>query len=85
MTVRPIPQCLSCAHWVSPLMRDDEEARGRQPKQTCSAYPLPESIPDKIWLNQADHREPFNGDHGIQWEAKGERKFPESALNLATA
>jgi len=78
MTSRLPPQCLSCARWVSPLdsvataVAVDDGA-----KQTCKAFPG--GIPDAIWWNQADHRQPFDGDHGLQWKPKDGAKFPEWA------
>jgi len=40
---------------------------------TCSAFP--DGIPDEIGVNGADHRVPFRGDHGIQWELRPTAKF----------
>jgi hypothetical protein len=80
MNIRPPTQCLSCVHWVSPLDRTDADSDGAQPTQTCAAFPLPEGIPDVIWSNQADHRQPYPGDHGVQWTARDGEQFPEWAL-----
>jgi len=33
----------------------------------CKAFP---HIPDEILTDQANHRKPFVGDHGIRWEPK---------------
>lgn len=55
MTTRANPQCLLCAHWNPPSGE----------KQTCTAFPT--GIPDDIWWNRVDHREPAKGDHGIRW------------------
>lgn len=73
VTSRPPPQCLSCTHWVSPLDRDGDDET-----QTCAAYP--DGIPDDIWWNKTDHRQPAKGDHGIQWESDG-AEFPEWAMS----
>lgn len=86
MTSRPPPQCLACKHWVSPLDRTDENAQTDEPTQICAAYPLADGgIPDEIWWNRADHRQPYEGDHDIQFEAIEGMQFPEYALNLAQA
>jgi hypothetical protein len=48
--------CIGCRHW---RLHD-----GR----TCDAFPERDSIPLEIWLGDNDHRQPFPGDHGIQFE-----------------
>jgi hypothetical protein len=47
--------CMACKHW---------QVAGR----TCDAYPVHNSIPLEIWLGKNDHRQPFPGDNGIQFE-----------------
>jgi hypothetical protein len=33
---------------------------------TCSAFP--QAIPYEIQINEIDHRQPIEGDNGIQWK-----------------
>ena len=51
------PLCMQCKH-----LDENPEAT----KNTCDAYP--EGIPDEIFLSKVIHREPYDGDHGIQFE-----------------
>lgn len=86
MTSRPPPQCLACKHWVSPLDRTDADARKDEPTQICDAFPLPSGIPDDIWWNRVDHRQPVDGDRDIQFKAIDGMEFPEWAMaDAATA
>jgi hypothetical protein len=48
--------CTFCKHW-------DVEAN--EPR-VCAAFP--DGIPMLIWLGKNNHREPVEGDHGIQFE-----------------
>lgn len=53
MTIRAMPICPGCVRYHQPtagLLK-------------CDAFPL--GIPDPILRNEADHRQPFEGDHGI--------------------
>ena len=50
------PVCLGCKHFH----REAKEGL------TCDAFP--EGIPDSILQGDSDHREPVEGDHGIQFE-----------------
>lgn len=83
MTKQHAPQCLVCKHWISPFDRDDPDADEAEPTQVCTAFPLPGGIPDQIWHNQADHRQPFDGDQGVQFEPRAGEQFPEFALEPA--
>jgi hypothetical protein len=51
--------CFPCKHfkWTSP---------GNP--FICEAFP--KGIPDEIWSGKNDHKKPYSGDHGIQFEPK---------------
>jgi hypothetical protein len=51
----PMPQCALCKNLSS--------ERG---KLKCPAFP--NGIPERILQNKVDHREPVDGDNGIQFE-----------------
>jgi hypothetical protein len=55
MAIGPAPMCVSCKHF-----KQDE------PGRICAAFP--NGIPNRIWENKADHRKPYPGDYGIQFE-----------------
>jgi len=48
-----IPQCYGCRHYLK--------------DELCSAFPA--GIPLTILYNHHDHRQPYPGDNGIQFEA----------------
>lgn len=53
------PQCARCAH-----LRDPD-------RHTCAAFPAAKApIPREIWNGQYDHRQPYPGDNGIQFEPR---------------
>jgi hypothetical protein len=59
-------QCIKCAHF-----NDDKPGA-----YVCAAYP--DGIPTDILYDEVDHRQPYAGDHGIQfepWEAGAESPF----------
>ena len=70
MTSGPRAQCDACVHLRLDGNIDDP--------LTCDAFPA--GIPDEIYDNEQDHREPIEGDHGIQFEAKAGDQFPEYAF-----
>jgi hypothetical protein len=61
MTVA-IPSCTTCRHFR-------ETAKDGS---YCDAFPLFPGIPDEIILGEHDHKAPFPGDHGIQFEPEDE-------------
>ena len=42
----------------------------------CAAFPPPGEIPQAILLNTFDHRIPYPGDQGIQYEQRTEEDEP---------
>lgn len=52
----PISPCASCKHFRT----------GSRTNPTCDAFP--DGIPEEILFGRNDHRKPFPGDHGIQYE-----------------
>ena len=64
-------QCLFCARRAFP----PPGVEGNPARQTCTAFPG--GIPDPIWHNQVDHRKPYSGDHGQQFEAIAGMAFPD--------
>lgn len=50
-----LPQCVFCKHY----RKGDEGPE-------CDAFP--DSIPSVILRNERDHRKPYDGDNGIQFE-----------------
>jgi 2'-5' RNA ligase len=76
MTARAQAQCTpSCMRYRSPF--STENTAGLT-KPFCAAFP--DGIPDDIWENRFDHRNPHEGDHGLRWESDGGLEFPVYAL-----
>lgn len=53
-------QCATCRHYRVGM--------------ECEAYP--DGIPEVIWRGDHDHREPYKGDDGIQWEPVEKKRSP---------
>lgn len=51
------PVCTLCTHYHRGRRKEDH---------TCDAFPS--GIPDEIWKGDNDHKKPYPGDHGIQFE-----------------
>ena len=71
MTTGPRSQCSVCVHFRSPF-----DFPGKT-EAFCDAFPG--GIPDSVYSNQADHRQPIEGDNGVRWESDG-RPYPEQDL-----
>ena len=79
MTTGPRSQCDTCARLRSPWEKTGDQFGEGGP--FCAAFPAQEGgIPDVVYNNGADHRQPVDGDHGIRWLAKAGETFPECAF-----
>lgn len=58
MTSITAPICYGCKH-----LNADRQDKGYW---ECAAYP--KGIPDEIILSDVDHKKPYAGDNGIQFE-----------------
>lgn len=74
MTIGPMSQCGACEHFRSPF---SEENVLDLDGPFCAAFPA--GIPDRVYGNAVDHRQPVQGDHGVRWESNGE-EFPAYAF-----
>lgn len=56
-----LSQCEQCRHFF-PHIRD---------RNACAAFPQPDApIPQDVFFNRVDHRQPVPGDHGTQFAAR---------------
>lgn len=76
MTTGATSQCGVCANFRSPLSLPEPERLTRGP--FCAAFP--DGIPDRVFGNEVDHRQPVDGDHGVRWESRNGAEFPEYAM-----
>lgn len=65
------PRCTFCKHW-----------RVNDPG-ACDAFPGKGGIPGAILASQVEHFQPYEGDHGIQFEL--DPNMPEERLELYKA
>lgn len=70
MTTGPRSQCDACVR--------HQPWDATHPTSFCAAFP--DGIPDAVYLNALDHRQPIDGDHGIRFEAKPGDEFPEQSF-----
>lgn len=61
MTTIIAPICVNCTQWI-----ESKDEYGFK----CKAFP--DGIPDEIIESKFDHREPHDGDNGIQFTPKDE-------------
>jgi hypothetical protein len=61
VTTYAMPICGNCQH----LARQPGSRKAVVPWR-CTAFP--DGIPEAILHSEVDHRQPFEGDHGIQFE-----------------
>jgi hypothetical protein len=55
------PTCIPCRHFRGSTREDDGTHH-----HTCDAFP--DEIPAEIWRGDNNHRKPYPGDNGIQFE-----------------
>ena len=79
MSARAQSQCTpSCTRFRS-IFSPEGVARSAE-VPFCAAFP--DAIPEDIWTNQFDHRQPHEGDHGLLWSPVDAEiyPFPEYAM-----
>jgi hypothetical protein len=54
--------------WPAPICMWCKRLRSRGRSWTCEAYP--NGIPEAIIHSDADHRQPYPGDHDLQFQPK---------------
>lgn len=76
MTTRPQSQCGACARYRSPFSPENTDGLDGP---FCAAFPG--GIPDQVFNNEVDHRQPVVGDHGLRWIARDGADFPTYAFD----
>lgn len=76
---QPQAQCGACDRYRSPFSA--ENSAGLE-GPFCAAFPA--GIPDAIYNNEVDHRQPVDGDHGLQWIPRDGAVFPTYAFPTPT-
>lgn len=70
MTSSGPPLCVECAR------------RARDAGWTCEAFP--NGIPPAVMLNRADHRQPIDGDGGLQFVPRDAKAAPRAQLRTSS-
>lgn len=74
MTQCLMPMCMVCKHYTpyEPAKRTGEKCQGFG--YTCEAFP--DGVPEELMWKYYDHRKPYPGDHGIQFEPQPNMAVP---------
>lgn len=74
MTTGPLSQCGTCQRLRSPFSPEATDQLG----PWCEAFP--QAIPVEVYDNTLDHRQPIEGDHGLQWIARPGVTYPDTTI-----
>ncbi len=72
MTLYAGPICLDCTRFrrTQPPTTKTMSSEAPPPTSHCAAFP--DGIPLTIWLSVVDHREPYEGDHTLQFAPRNQ-------------
>lgn len=74
--IPPMPdQCAVCTRNLRPL---DTGGLGQVVGLGCDAFPDGLGIPNEIQTDAFDHRQPHQGDHGLQFVAQPGQQHPKA-------